>query len=81
MYYLSNILLAVSFYGASHVAMPLQEAKLSTNIRLRFRTRQVNALILLAAGRTDYCMLGLDSGRVKFSFKVDDFMAEVNTSI
>lgn len=57
--------------------MPLQEAKLSTNIRLRFRTRQVNALILLAAGRTDYCMLGLDGGRVKFSFKVDDFMAEV----
>lgn len=67
----------VSFYGASHIAMPLQEAKISTNIRLRFRTHQDNAFILLAAGRTDYCLLGIDGGRVKFHFKVDDFMAEV----
>lgn len=57
--------------------MPLQEAKISTNIRLRFRTHQENALILLAAGRTDYCLLGLDAGRVKFYFKIDDYMTEV----
>lgn len=57
--------------------MPLQEAKISTNIRLRFRTHQENALLLLAAGRTDYCLVGLDTGRIKFLFKVDDFVAEV----
>lgn len=57
--------------------MPLQEAKLSTNIRLKFRTQQENALILLAAGRTDYCLLSLDSGRITFYFKVDDYLAEV----
>lgn len=57
--------------------MPLQEAKISTNIRLRFRTHQDNAIILLAAGRTDYCLLGLDAGRLKFYFKVDDYLTEV----
>lgn len=59
--------------------MPLQEAKISTNIRLRFRTHQENALLLLAAGRTDYCLVGLDAGRIKFLFKIDDFVAEVFT--
>lgn len=70
-------LVSVSFFGASHIAMPLQEAKISTNIRLRFRTHQENALLLLAAGRTDYCLVALDAGRIKFLFKVDDFVAEV----
>lgn len=61
--------------------MPLQEAKISTNIRLRFRTHQENALLLLAAGRTDYCLLSLDGGRIKFQFKVDDFIAEVKSNL
>lgn len=74
-------IVSVSFFGASHIAMPLQEAKISTNIRLRFRTHQESALLLLAAGRTDYCLVGLDSGRIKFLFKVDDFVAEVRYNI
>ncbi len=74
----TNNFILVSFFGASHIAMPLQEAKISTNIRLRFRTHQDNALLLLAAGRTDYCLVGLDAGRIKFLFKVDDFVAEVH---
>lgn len=57
--------------------MPLQEAKISTNIRLRFRTRQDSALILLTAGRTDYSLLSIDGGRVRFSFKIDDYHTDV----
>ncbi|KAJ6647841.1 Chondroitin sulfate proteoglycan 4 [Pseudolycoriella hygida] len=69
----------VSFFGASHIAMPLQEAKNSTNVRLRFRTNQENALLFLAAGRTDYCLVGLDTTRIKLLFKVDEFVAELST--
>ncbi|XP_053692185.1 chondroitin sulfate proteoglycan 4 [Sabethes cyaneus] len=67
----------VSFYGASHIAMPLQEAKISTNIRLRFRSRQDNALILLTAGRTDYSLLSIDGGRIRFSFKIDEYHTDL----
>lgn len=70
--------LAVSFFGASHIAMPLQEAKNSTTIRVRFRTHQENAMLLLAAGRTDFCLIALDGGRVQFRFKVDDHIIEVS---
>lgn len=58
--------------------MPLQEAKLSTNLRLRFRTRQNNGILFLAAGRTDYCLLSIDDGRIKLNLKVNDQFTEVN---
>ncbi|KAL1375850.1 hypothetical protein pipiens_017241 [Culex pipiens pipiens] len=67
----------VSFYGASHIVMPLQEAKISTNIRLRFRSRLDNALILLTAGRTDYSLLSIDGGRIRFSFKIDEYHTDL----
>ncbi|GAB0098883.1 chondroitin sulfate proteoglycan 4 [Sergentomyia squamirostris] len=67
----------VSFYGASHIAMPMQEAKSSTNIRLRFRTMLADCFIFLAAGRTDYALINLEGGRIKFIFKIEDFMAEL----
>lgn len=70
--------LTVSFFGDSHVAMPLQEAKISTNLRLRFRTRQSNGILFLAAGRTDYCLLSIDEGRVKLNFKINEHFTEVN---
>lgn len=69
---------SVSFFGDSHVAMPLQEAKLSTNIRLQFRSHQTNALLFLAAGRTDYILLSLDDGRIKLNLKINDHQTEVN---
>lgn len=75
---LSSVSFAVSFYGASHIAMPLQEAKISTNIRLRFRSRQDNALLLLTAGRTDYSLLSIDGGRIRFSFKIDEYHTDVS---
>lgn len=69
---------AVSFFGDSHVAMPLQEAKLSTNLRLRFRTRQDNGILFLAAGRTDYCLLNIDDGRIKLNLKINEHFTEVS---
>ncbi|XP_022230435.2 chondroitin sulfate proteoglycan 4 [Drosophila obscura] len=61
----------VSLYGDGYVSMPLQEAKMSTNIRVKFRTKQENAFLFLAAGRTDYCLLRLDSGLITFSYKIE----------
>lgn len=69
---------AVSFFGDSHVAMPLQEAKLATYLRLKFRTRQSNGILFLAAGRTDYCLLSIDDGRVKLNLKISDHFTEVS---
>lgn len=62
------------------MVMPLQEAKLSTNLRLRFRTRQDNGLLFLAAGRTDYCLLSVDDGRIKLQFKINEHFTEVSRS-
>jgi hypothetical protein len=72
-------LLAVSFFGASHINMPLQEAKLSTNVRLKFRSRQSNALIFLTSGRTDHCLLTLNEGRIKFQLKINEYETEAST--
>lgn len=57
--------------------MPLQEAKISTNIRLRFRTAQKDSLIFLGAGRTDYALVNLEQGRVKFTFKINEHNVEM----
>ncbi|XP_055920234.1 chondroitin sulfate proteoglycan 4 [Eupeodes corollae] len=61
----------VSFYGDGYITMPLQEAKMSTNIRIKFRTQQENAFLFLADGRTDYCLIRLDGGIINFTFKID----------
>ncbi|XP_041986792.1 chondroitin sulfate proteoglycan 4 [Aricia agestis] len=53
-----------SFYGASYISYPLQEAKGVTDISFRFRTHLSDALLLLAAGKIDYCMIRLESGRL-----------------
>lgn len=74
-------LISVSFFGASHVIMPIQEAKLSTNIRLKFRTRQENAMIFLTAGRTDYSLLSLHEGRIKFYLKIEAYETEVSNDL
>lgn len=76
-FYLISLFL-VSFFGASHINMPLQEAKMSTNIRLKFRSRQSNAIIFLTSGRTDHCLLTLNEGRIKFQLKINEYETEVN---
>lgn len=55
----------VSFYGASYIHLSVQEAKSATDISFRFRTHLPDAMLLLAAGRTDYCLIKLESGRLK----------------
>ncbi|CAG5093715.1 Similar to CSPG4: Chondroitin sulfate proteoglycan 4 (Homo sapiens) [Cotesia congregata] len=55
----------VSFYGSSYIHFPVQEAKGSTNISFRFRTHLSDAILLLAAGKTDYCLIKLEAARLK----------------
>lgn len=50
---------SASFYGASCISYPLREAKSTTDISFKFRTRLSDALLLLAAGKTDYCMVNI----------------------
>lgn len=57
--------------------MPLQEAKMSTNIRVKFRTKQADAFLFLAAGRTDYCLLRLENGLISFSYKIERDVVQV----
>ncbi|KAJ2954210.1 hypothetical protein O0L34_g2449 [Tuta absoluta] len=68
-----------SFYGASHVAYPLQEAKGATDISFKFRTRLSDALLLLAAGKTDYCMIRLESGRLKLHINLGAGESELSS--
>lgn len=49
------------------MSVPLQDAKSTTEVQLRFRTKQSDALLFLAAGRTDYCLIRIESGRLKVS--------------
>lgn len=51
---------------------------MSTNIRLKFRSRQSNAIIFLTSGRTDHCLLTLNEGRIKFQLKINEYETEVN---
>lgn len=61
--------------------MPTQTAKTSTHIRFKFRTQQSSAIIFLAAGRTDYCLLNLEDGRMKLTFNINDHHNEVSQHI
>lgn len=73
--------LTVSLYGDGYVSMPLQEAKMSTNIRVKFRTRQEDAFLFLAAGRTDYCLLRLENGIISFSYKIEQNVVQVSKRV
>ena len=54
-----------SFYGSSYASVPLQEARSTTELSFALRTGQKEALLLLAAGRTDYCLVVLHNGALK----------------
>lgn len=58
--------------------MPLQEGKISTNVRLKFRSRQNEAMIFLTSGRTDHCLLTLSEGRIKFQLRINEYETEVS---
>lgn len=61
--------------------MPIQESKLSTNIRLKFRSRSTDGVIFLTSGRTDHCLLTLNDGRIKFQLKINQYETEVKLDI
>nr|XP_053643918.1 chondroitin sulfate proteoglycan 4-like isoform X2 [Cherax quadricarinatus] len=63
--YAPNIAESASFFGASYVSLPLQEARSSTEISLRLKTHRADALLLLAAGNTDYCLVVLEGGALR----------------
>ncbi|XP_022246214.1 chondroitin sulfate proteoglycan 4-like [Limulus polyphemus] len=59
------VLITASFYGASHVFVPVQDASSDTDIFFRFKTHRADALLFLAAGPPDYCLLTLQAGEIK----------------
>ncbi|XP_035431520.2 chondroitin sulfate proteoglycan 4 isoform X2 [Spodoptera frugiperda] len=69
-----------SFYGASYISYPLQEAKGVTDISFRFRTHLADALLLLAAGKTDYCMIRLEGGRLKLHINLGAGESELSSA-
>lgn len=48
----------------------MKEAKSSTNIHFKLKTHLTNALILLVAGTTDYCIVELENGRIKVNINL-----------
>ncbi|CAG9855229.1 unnamed protein product [Phyllotreta striolata] len=70
-----------SFYGNSFIALPLKEAKSSTDINFKFKTRLSSALIFLVAGTTDYCIVQLEKGRLKININLGSGEAEVISPI
>jgi chondroitin sulfate proteoglycan 4 len=59
-----------SFFGASYISVPLQEAKSTTHVSFKFLTKRSDALLFLAAGKTDYCLIKLETGRLKVKKRI-----------
>ncbi|XP_078718440.1 chondroitin sulfate proteoglycan 4-like [Lampetra fluviatilis] len=66
----SDPALGASFFGDSYVELLLTEASDQTELSLRFRTHQRNALLFLAAGSSDYCLLELRAGRLQLRMEL-----------
>lgn len=58
--------------------MPIQEAKSSTNIRLKFKTSLQDGLILATIGRIDHILLSLEAAKLKLNLKIGNFTTEVS---
>ncbi|XP_076354877.1 chondroitin sulfate proteoglycan 4-like [Tachypleus tridentatus] len=57
--------LTASFFGDSYASVPFQDANSNTNVFIRFKTRRSNALLFLALGPPDYCLILLEEGEIK----------------
>ncbi|XP_036384600.1 chondroitin sulfate proteoglycan 4-like [Megalops cyprinoides] len=62
---LRGLALGASFYGDGFVHLKTVESSSRTSLHVRFRTSSSNGLLFLAAGKTDYCMLELQSGHLQ----------------
>ena len=56
---------SASFYGSGFANLKLQDARSTTDLSLRFRTSRPEALLVLVAGKTDYCLVMLQGGMIK----------------
>lgn len=56
-----------SFFGENHLEVPVATALKDIDLQLKFSTSQTEALLFLAAGRTDHLLLQLHSGRLQVS--------------
>ena len=59
--------ISASFYGSGWVSLPMQDAQSTTDLSFRFRTSRAESLLVLIAGRTDYCLVMLQAGAIKVS--------------
>ena len=59
------LFISASFYGSGHASLPFEDAQSTTDLSFRFRTSRAEALLVLVAGRTDYCLVMLQAGAVK----------------
>ncbi|XP_053634278.1 chondroitin sulfate proteoglycan 4 [Cherax quadricarinatus] len=71
---------SASFFGASYVSLPLQEARSSTEISLRLKTHRSDALLLLAAGNTDYCLVVLEGGALRVRINLGAGESELSSA-
>nr|XP_040572531.1 chondroitin sulfate proteoglycan 4-like [Lepeophtheirus salmonis] len=68
-----------SFYGSSYVSLPMHDAKSTTDLSFRFRTSRSEALLVLVAGKTDYCLVMLQTGIVKVHINLGAGESEVSS--
>ncbi|KAK9890480.1 hypothetical protein WA026_010562 [Henosepilachna vigintioctopunctata] len=66
-----------SFYGNSYIYIPFKEAKSATYIEFKFKTLLPNALILLVAGTTDFCIVQIERGRLKVNINLGAGESEI----
>lgn len=57
--------LAASFFGDSYVHQRMAEVSSDTSLHIRFRTSAQAGLLFLAAGRRDFLLLDMVSGRLQ----------------
>lgn len=57
----------------------MKEAKSSTDIHFKLKTHLANALILLVAGTTDYCIIELEHGSIKMNINLGAGETEIVT--
>ena len=57
-----------SFYGSGYASLPFEDAQSTTDLSFRFRTSRAESLLVLVAGRTDYCLVMLQAGAVKVRY-------------
>lgn len=70
---------SASFYGNSYISVPFIEAKSTTSIEFKFRTRLPNALLLLVSGQQDYCVVKLENSLLKVIINLGGGETELTT--